>query len=102
MAKDNPTQVAAKEILLRDGWDELAIRQALHPRMRAGRVVSEGGRSFIPIAQVNPEQFAAITWLFRVGWDVHKIAEAVPVPEAEVARLLTTRKHLDDWVSENF
>lgn len=73
----------ARKILLDNEWTEGAIKRALNPTPRQARE-----RAFIPIANVNPEQHAAIRALHLKGWGAHDIGLVIPVPEAEIARVL--------------
>jgi len=88
----------AKTILMNKyNWDEKAVRAALNPTPRQAK-----DRGFLTFQgeEVNPEQVSAIRFLKDEGWDLHKIALAVPVPEAQVAKVLYNRKILGDIIKE--
>jgi len=74
---------AARKILLELGWSKDAIKAALDPSPDQAKE-----RAFMPVAGVNPEQHGAIQWLRNHGWGSHDISLAVPVTEAEIARVL--------------
>lgn len=70
-------------MLLEYGWDNPAIKAALSPTRSQAK-----DRAWLPVAQVNPEQHAAILVLQVKGWSARDISLAMPVPEAEIVKVL--------------
>lgn len=80
---DKTLQAVARLLLYSQGWGKDAIEAALNPTEEQAK---ERGR--IPVAEVNPEQHLAIRILHQLGWGSHKIEQVIPVPPAEVTRVI--------------
>ncbi len=80
---DKKIQAAARLALLSQAWDKKAIEAALNPTPEQA-----AERGAIPVAGVNPEQHSAIKLLHELGWGSHALCQAMPVTEADIARVL--------------
>jgi hypothetical protein len=78
-------------------WSEAAIKAALNPTLRQAK-----DRGFINWEgeEVNPEQISSLRFLKDEGWEVSKIAKAISKPEAQIAKVLSNRKMLGDFIDE--
>jgi hypothetical protein len=83
----NRVQKAAQKILIEKGWKEMAILAALAPTP-----AQASERCAITVAPVNPEQSAAIKILHDAEWGPHSISQAMPVTEADIARVIMTKR----------
>jgi DNA-directed RNA polymerase specialized sigma24 family protein len=89
---DKKIQGSANLLLVSQGWNKQAIAAALIPTPKQAEERTAGC-----VAEVNPEQQAAISMLHRFGWGSHTIAQAMPVNEHEVARVLHK-----DWLDKEW
>ena len=80
-------QAAAHLILRSQAWEKETIEAALNPTAKQAE-----DRGMLPVADVNPEQHSAIKLLHSLGWGSHAIAQAMPVNEADIARVISL-----DW-----
>jgi len=90
----------AKQILsTKYQWSKEALRRALNPTPKEAR-----DRPYVRFEgeELTPEQANAIQLLRNEGWELRKIALALSVPDAQVAKFLYNRKMLGDSIEKQF
>ena len=71
----------AKQALFSCNWKEDEIKRVLGP-------TPEGDANSLPLLHLRQDRIVAIRALHGEGWGAHEIALAIPMPEAEIARVI--------------
>ncbi len=74
----------ARQVLLSCRWKEDEIQWVLGP-------TPEGDPRSLPLLHLKQDRIMAIRTLHGKGWGAHEIALAIPISEAEVARIIKDR-----------
>jgi hypothetical protein len=93
--KDEVTQILSTKYQ----WSKGAVRRALNPTPKEAK-----DRPFLRFEgeELTPEQVNAIQFLRREGWELPKIALALSISDAQVAKFLYNRKMLGDTIKKQF
>ncbi len=71
----------ARQVLLACQWKEDEIQWVLGP-------TPEGDSNSLPLLHLKQDRIMAIRALHGKGWGAHEIALAIPISEAEIARII--------------
>jgi len=95
----NEKDEARQLLLTKYQWNKEAVRLALNPTSKEAK-----DRPYVRFEgeELTPEQANAIQFLRREGWELPKIALALSVPDAQVAKFLYNRKMLGDSIEKQF